>query len=150
VRKLLNDFKTFIMRGNVLDLAVAVIIGAAFKTVVDSLVNDVVTPLIGAIFGKPNFNDLVLNLRGCSTVAGKSVCKGTVRYGAFLTNVTNFLIIAAAIFVMIKMFERLQDLRQRQIEETGEVPLATDEVALLTEIRDILRRQATPATGSSS
>jgi large conductance mechanosensitive channel len=123
------------MRGNVLDLAVAVIIGAAFKTVIDSLVNDVITPFIGAIFGKPNFNDLVLNLRGCH----KGVCKGTVRYGNFLTNVTNFRIIAAAIFVMIEAFERLQTIRKLEEEETGEPTLASDDVSLLTEIRDLLR-----------
>src|SRR6476660_445834 len=116
-----EDFKAFIMRGNVLDLAVAVIIGAAFKTVIDSLVNDVITPFIGAVVGKPNFNDLVLNLRGCRSVKnvnGKfvTVCKGTVNYGRFLTSVTNFLIIAAAIFVMIKTFERFQRIRRRQAE----------------------------------
>ena len=141
-----EDFKAFVMRGNVLDLAVAVIIGAAFKTVIDSLVNDVITPFIGAIFGKPNFNDLVLNLRGChdEKVGGKvvSVCKGTVAYGRFLTSMTNFLIIAAAIFVMIKAFERLQRIRKRDAEETGENPLASDEVTLLTEIRDLLRDRA--------
>jgi large conductance mechanosensitive channel len=142
VKQLWGDFKAFIMRGNVLDLAVAVIIGASFKTVVDSLVNDVITPLIGAIVGKPNFNDLVLNLRGCHGPATARVCKGTVRYGNFLTNVTNFLIIAAAIFVMIKAFERLPTVRKRELEESGEHPLASDEVTLLTEIRDLLRQQA--------
>jgi large conductance mechanosensitive channel len=144
VKQLWEDFKSFVMRGNVLDLAVAVIIGAAFKTVIDSLVNDVITPFIGAIFGKPNFNDLVLNLRGChaSKPGAAVVCKGTVAYGRFLTNVTNFLIIAAAIFVMIKMFERLQAIRKRDADAAGENPLATDEVTLLTEIRDLLRERA--------
>jgi large conductance mechanosensitive channel len=144
VKQLWGDFKAFIMRGNVLDLAVAVIIGAAFKTVIDSLVNDVITPLIGAVVGKPNFNELVLNLRGCHLDAKThvSVCKGTVHYGNFLTSVTNFLIIAAAIFVMIKAFERLQRIRRREELETGEHPLASDEVTLLTEIRDLLRERA--------
>jgi large conductance mechanosensitive channel len=145
VKQFWEDFKAFVMRGNVLDLAVAVIIGAAFKTVIDSLVNDVITPLIGAVVGKPNFNDLVLNLRGCQTEtkagAAIRVCKGTVRYGNFLTSVTNFIIIAAAIFVMIKAFERLQAIRKRDAEETGENPLASDEVTLLTEIRDLLRER---------
>jgi large conductance mechanosensitive channel len=142
VKQFWEDFKAFIMRGNVLDLAVAVIIGAAFKAVIDSLVNDVITPIIGAVVGKPNFNDLVVNLRGCHLNAkGASICKGTVRYGSFLTQVTNFLIIAAAIFVMIKMFERLQAIRKRD-EEAAENPLASDEVSLLTEIRDLLRERA--------
>jgi large conductance mechanosensitive channel len=141
VKQFWEDFKAFIMRGNVLDLAVAVVIGAAFKQVVDSLVNDIITPIIGAIVGKPNFNSLVLNLRGCTTSSkGARVCNGTVAYGSFLTNIFNFLIIAAAIFVMIKTFERLQNLRTRAGTE-DESPLANDEVVLLTEIRDLLRER---------
>ncbi|HEY5011204.1 MAG TPA: large conductance mechanosensitive channel protein MscL [Acidimicrobiia bacterium] len=140
MKQFYEDFKAFILRGNVLDLAVAVIIGAAFKAVIDSLVNDVITPLIGAVVGKPNFNDLVVNLRGCSGPATARICKGTVHYGNFLTQVTNFLIIGASIFVMIKAFERLQAIRRRE-EETGEVPVAVDEITLLTEIRDLLRKQ---------
>jgi large conductance mechanosensitive channel len=147
VKELWEDFKAFIMRGSVFDLAVAVVIGAAFKSVIDSFVNDVFTPIIGAIFGKPNFNNLVVNLRGCRkqpNVNGAivSVCKGTVNYGSFLTSVTNFLIVAAAVFVMIKAFTRLQAIRRREEEATGEHPLATDEVTLLTEIRDLLRERA--------
>jgi large conductance mechanosensitive channel len=147
VKQLWEDFKSFIMRGNVLDLAVAVIIGAAFKAVIDSFVNDVFTPFIGAIVGKPNFNELVLNLRGCNDkkqATGKvvSVCKGTVHYGNFLTQVTNFLIIAAAVFVMIKAFERLQAIRRREAELEAENPVLTDEAVLLTEIRDLLRERA--------
>lgn len=138
-----EEFKAFIMRGNVLDLAVAVIIGAAFKAVVDSLVNDIVTPIIGALVGKPNFNSLVLNLRGCSTNAkGLRTCNGTVAYGSFLTNIFNFLIIAAAIFVMIKTFERLQNLRKRDGDAAADSPVPSDEAVLLTEIRDLLRERA--------
>jgi large conductance mechanosensitive channel len=142
VRQFWEDFKAFIMRGNVLDLAVAVIIGAAFKAVVDSLVNDIITPVIGAIVGKPNFNSLVLNLRGCTGPASKRVCNGTVAYGSFLTNIFNFLVIAASIFVMIKTFEKLQNLRKREGDGVEEGPLASDEVVLLTEIRDLLRQNA--------
>ena len=126
-----QEFKAFIMRGNVLDLAVAVVIGAAFKTVIDSLVNDVITPFIGAVVGKPNFNSLTFKLG-----------KGVVQYGRFLTNVVNFLIIAAAIFVMIKTFERLQNLRQRDAAAEVDTPAPSDETVLLTEIRDLLRERA--------
>jgi large conductance mechanosensitive channel len=127
----------------VLDLAVAVVIGAAFKSVVDSLVNDVITPIIGAIIGKPNFNSLVLNLRGCTTNSkGARECNGTVAYGSFLTNVVNFIIIAAAIFVMIKTFEKLQTLRQRDAASEVDTPAPSDETVLLTEIRDLLRERA--------
>ena len=126
-----DEFKAFIMRGNVLDLAVAVVIGAAFKTVIDSLVNDVITPFIGAIVGKPNFNSLTFK-----------VGKGVIGYGSFLTNVVNFLIIAAAIFVMIKTFEKLQTLRQRDAASEVDTPAPSDETVLLTEIRDLLRERS--------
>jgi len=131
VKEFWEEFKAFIMRGNVLDLAVAVIIGAAFKTVIDSMVNDIVTPIIGAIVGKPNFNGLTFKLG-----------KGVVAYGSFLTNIANFLIIAAAIFVMIKTFERLQNLRKRDGTAEVENPVPSDEAVLLTEIRDLLRERA--------
>ena len=107
-----QEFKAFIMRGNVIDLAVAVVIGAAFKTVIDSFVNDVITPFIGAVVGKPDFNSLTFKLG-----------KGVVQYGSFLTNVVNFLIIAAAIFVMISTFEKLQTLRQRDAQVRRSTPL---------------------------
>jgi large conductance mechanosensitive channel len=143
VRQLWQDFKAFIMRGNVLDLAVAVVIGAAFKSVIDSFVNDVFTPFIGAVVGKPNFNELVVNLRGCHTNSQHArVCQGAVHYGNFLTQVTNFLLVGAAVFVMIKAFERLQKIRRRQAELEAENPVLTDEAVLLTEIRDLLRERA--------
>jgi large conductance mechanosensitive channel len=142
VRAFLGDFKKFILRGNVLDLAVAVIIGAAFNTVIQSLVNNLINPLIGFAFGKPNFKDLVLNL-SCKTVQvdGKSVqsCKGVVAYGSFLTDVVNFVIIGFSVFIIIKTFERLQNLRKGPPQEEGE-PLTTDQ-ELLTEIRDLLRER---------
>jgi large conductance mechanosensitive channel len=137
MRALLDDFKKFIMRGNVLDLAVAVIVGAAFNSVVQSLVKNIINPLIGFIFGKPNFNDLVLNL-SCSTNSnGMKTCKGAIAYGTFITDVINFLIIAFSVFVIIKTFERLQKLRKGTMEEEAE-PLTVDQ-EILAEIRDILR-----------
>ncbi|HEX4492559.1 MAG TPA: large conductance mechanosensitive channel protein MscL [Acidimicrobiia bacterium] len=138
-----KDFKAFALRGVVLDLAVAVVIGAAFKAIVDSFVNDVFTPIVAALFGKPDFTDLGLTLRHCAPAAkaAKSCRQSVVHYGNFLTQITNFVIVAAAVFVMIKAFERLRTLRLLAVE-TGEVPVAVDEVTLLTEIRDLLREQA--------
>jgi large conductance mechanosensitive channel len=146
VKQLIKDFKAFLLRGVVLDLAVAVVIGAAFKAIVDSFVNDVFTPVIAALFGKPNFTDLVVTLRTNCTVTktGARNCTHTaLRYGTFLTQVTNFVIVAAAVFVMIKAFEKLRTLRLLAVE-TGEVPVAVDEVSLLTEIRDLLKTQGGP------
>jgi len=140
VKDLLNDFKKFILRGNVLDLAVAVVVGTAFNAVVLSFANDVVMGLVGAAFGKPNFSNLKLNLRGCEppNQFGVRVCNGTVAYGAFITTIVNFLIVALAVFVMIKTFEKLQSLRAS--EEPEPEPLTRSE-ELLTEIRDSLQQQ---------
>jgi large conductance mechanosensitive channel len=122
---MLADFRKFIMRGNVLDLAVAVVIGVAFNAVVNSLVNDVIMQFIAAIFGKPNFNRLTFTLNDA-----------VIRYGSFLTALINFLIIAATLFVVIKAFEHLQERRKAQGEDAAEDK--SDEVVLLGEIRDLL------------
>jgi len=136
VKTLLADFKKFILRGNVLDLAVAVVVGTAFNAVVLSFANDVIMGLVGAIFGKPNFSKLAVNLRGCKkNVFGVTECKGTVAYGAFITAALNFLIVALAVFIMIKTFEKLQTMRAE--EEPEPEPLTRSE-ELLTEIRDAL------------
>jgi large conductance mechanosensitive channel len=147
VKRLVRDFKEFVLRGVVLDLAVAVVIGAAFKAIIDSFVNDVFTPIVAALFGKPNFTDLVVNLRTkCTGTAPHRACIHTaVHYGTFLTQITNFVIVAAAVFVMIKAFERLRHLRLLALE-TGQVPVAIDEITLLTEIRDLLRASSPPPT----
>ena len=128
-----EDFRKFVMRGNVLDLAVAVVIGVAFNAVVTSLVNDVIMQLIAAIIGKPNFNNLTWTING-----------GIIYYGKFLTALINFLIIAATLFVVIKSFEELQKRRRRGVDDTPEDE-KSDEVVLLTEIRDLLAREQGPA-----
>ena len=140
MKQLAQDFKKFILRGNVLDLAVAVVVGAAFNAVVQSFANDIIMGFVGALFGKPNFSSLSVSLRGCSTNAktGVRICNGTVAYGQFLTSLVNFLIIAAAVFIVIKTFEKLQNLRAA--EEPEPEPLTRSE-ELLTEIRDSLLAQ---------
>lgn len=130
MEKLLKDFRDFVMRGNVLDLAVAVVIGVAFNAVVNSLVSDVLMQIIAAVVGEPNFNGLTFTLNG-----------GIIYYGRFLTAVINFLIIAATLFVVIKAFEEMQKRRKGAGEDVAEDK--SDEVVLLGEIRDLLRdRQA--------
>ena len=128
--KMLEDFRKFVMRGNVLDLAVAVVIGVAFNAVVNSLVNDVIMPIIAAVFGETSFNDLTWTLNG-----------SVIFYGKFLTALLNFLIIAATLFVIIRAFEEMQKRRKVAGEDAAEDK--SDEVVLLSEIRDLLRaRQA--------
>ncbi len=123
--QLWEDFRKFVMRGNVLDLAVAVVIGVAFNAVVTSLVNDVIMQFIAAVFGKANFDKLTWTLNDA-----------VIRYGSFLTALINFLIIAATLFVVIKAFEQLQKRRKAEGEDVAEDK--SDEVVLLTEIRDLL------------
>jgi len=128
MRDLLKEFRDFVMRGNVLDLAVAVVVGVAFNAVVQSFATDVLMGFIGAIFGKPNFDDLVLG-----------VGDGVVVYGRFVTALVEFLIVAFAVFLAVKVFERLQSLRTRGGAEEPETPAPSDEAVLLAEIRDLLR-----------
>ncbi len=124
--KMAEDFRKFVMRGNVLDLAVAVVIGVAFNAVVTSLVNDVIMQIIAVIVGKPNFNNLTFTIND-----------GIIYYGKFLTALINFLIIAATLFVIIKAFEEMQKRRKGAGEDVDEEK--SDEVVLLSEIRDLLR-----------
>ena len=105
-----NDFKAFIMRGNVVDLAVAVVIGAAFGAIVTSFVNDVLMPPIGLALGRVNFSDLFINLSGQaypSVAAAKAAGAPTINYGIFLNTVINFVIVAFAIFLVVKGVNRL-------------------------------------------
>jgi large conductance mechanosensitive channel len=108
---MLKDFKAFILRGNVLDMAVGIIIGAAFGKIVTSLVNDVLMPPIGLVAGRVNFSDLFINLSDTaypSLAAAKAAGAPTLNYGMFLNTVVDFIIVAAVIFMLVKQFARLQ------------------------------------------
>ena len=126
MKKLLEEFRDFINQGNLIELAVAFILGLAIKSVIDSLVNDVIMPIIGAIFGKPSFDTLTLKIGD-----------GVVFYGRFLSAIVNFLIIAVTIFFMVKIYERLVSLKGPKAEEAKE----QDEKDVLIEIRDLLAQQ---------
>jgi large conductance mechanosensitive channel len=131
VRSFLNDFKKFILRGNVLDLAVAVIIGVAFNMVVQSFANDIIMGFVGAIFGKANFSAVVLH-----------VGHGRVFVGSFITAVVNFVIVSFAVFLAVKGFEAMQKVRRRNADDAADVESDIDltvDQELLTEIRDLLR-----------
>jgi large conductance mechanosensitive channel len=106
-----REFKTFIMRGNVVDLAVAVVMGAAFGAIVTSFVNDLLMPPIGVVLGGVNFNDLFVSLSGrsyASLAAAKAAGAPTLNYGAFINTVINFVIIAFAVFMLVRVVNRLQ------------------------------------------
>lgn len=130
MRGFLEEFRLFIARGNVLDLAVAVVIGAAFGAITTSLVDDILMPPIGYLVGGVDFQDLVLRLND----------EVVVRYGAFLNTVINFFIVALAMFVVVRVATAVQNFRRREAQSDAEaLPL---EVALLQEIRDLLAAQA--------
>lgn len=123
-----KEFKAFAFKGNVLDLAIGVIIGAAFGKIVSSLVNDLITPLIGILLGGLDFSSL-----------SAQVGDATITYGAFIQTVIDFLLVAASIFLFIKLIGKMK----RKEEEKPAAPLAPSaEEALLTEIRDLLKKQA--------
>ncbi|MGP2491266.1 large conductance mechanosensitive channel protein MscL [Mesorhizobium sp. PUT5] len=140
---MLKEFQEFISRGNVMDLAVGVIIGAAFGKIVDSLVNDIIMPIIGALFGGLDFNNYYLPLSSAvnaPTLAAAKAQGAVFAYGSFLTVVLNFIILAFIIFLMVKMVNNLR--RRLEGEKPAPAPAAPPaDVALLTEIRDLLAKK---------
>lgn len=130
---LLNEFKTFAVRGNVIDMAVGIIMGAAFGKIVSSLVNDIVMPPIGLVVGGVSFNQLAVTLKE-ATAETTAV---TINYGMFIQTIIDFLIISSAIFVAIKVINRLQ----RQKEQAPVEAPPSKEVQLLTDIRDLLAQR---------
>lgn len=136
---MLKEFKEFAMRGNVIDLAVGVVIGGAFGKIVASLVADVIMPPIGLLVGGVNFTDLKLHLKPAEVVDGVQKAAVTLNYGNFLQVTFDFIIVAFAIFMFIKLINKLN----RKKEEANAVPAPppepSKEEVLLTEIRDILK-----------
>jgi len=122
MQNMLKEFKEFISRGSVLDLAVGFIMGVAFSAVITSFVNDVIMAIVGAIVGKPSFNDLTLELGD-----------GVIYYGKFLTTVINFVIIALVMFLVIKAFNSMREKEEKEPELT--------EKDVLVEIRDLIQQQ---------
>ncbi len=136
--KIIDEFKTFIARGNVIDMAVGIIIGTAFTKIVNSLVADVITPAISIITGKVNFS----TLKYVIAEATETTAENAIKYGSFIQAIIDFLIIAVVVFSMVKIinttkarFEKKQD----EIKEE-EPPKPSNEEILLTEIRDLLKK----------
>ncbi|WP_314319897.1 large-conductance mechanosensitive channel protein MscL [Fusobacterium pseudoperiodonticum] len=133
--KLVDEFKAFVMRGNVVDMAVGVIIGGAFGKIVTSLVNDIFMPIIGMVLGNVDFTSLEIKLG--EPVEGAQ--QAAIRYGMFIQEIVNFLIIAFCIFMVIKLINKVQ---KKKEEEPAPAPEPTKEEVLLTEIRDALNKMA--------
>jgi len=136
---MLEEFKKFALKGNVVDLAVAVIIGAAFGSIVTSLVGDIIMPIIGAITGGLDFSNYFVPLAKSVTAGNLADAKkqgAVLAYGSFLTLTLNFIIIAFVLFVVIQLMGRLK----LQTPASAEPPKPSAEVVLLTEIRDLLKK----------
>ncbi len=132
--KIIQEFKTFAIKGNAVDLAVGVVVGAAFTGIVNSLVNDIINPFLGLVTGRIDFNDKVFVIREAS----ESAAALTVKYGAFITALINFVIVSFAIFIIVKQINRL---KEKEAEKPAKEAKVSDEVRLLTEIRDSLTQR---------
>ena len=140
-----KEFKEFAMKGNVMDMAIGVIIGGAFGKIVTSLVNDLLMPLIGALIGNVDFTTLSVTLRD-AVMNGDEVVKEavTLHYGNFIQTTVDFLIVAFCIFLMIKLINKASNMVKKQEEEAPAAPAEpepTKEEILLTEIRDLLKEK---------
>lgn len=138
----IDEFKAFLMRGNVVDLAVAVVIGAAFTSIVKSLVSDIINPIIGLLTGGVDFSNHFVTLKGTvapTLDAAKKAGAVTLNYGLFINAVINFVIVAFAIFWMVRVIQRLH---RKAPPEPAVPPAPSATEQLLTEIRDLLKERA--------
>ncbi|MBN9138439.1 MULTISPECIES: large conductance mechanosensitive channel protein MscL [Phyllobacterium] len=137
---MLKEFKEFALKGNMVDLAIGVIIGGAFGKLVDSIVNDILMPIIGLLTGGVDFSNMFIQLAGApaATLAAARTAGATLAYGNFVTLLINFLIIAWVLFMVVKAMNRLK----KKEAAAPEAPAApTKEEALLTDIRDLLAKR---------
>jgi large conductance mechanosensitive channel len=141
---MIKEFRDFIAKGNVMDLAVGIIIGAAFTAIVTSLVNDLINPVIGLILGGIDFTSMYVVLSGdvpagAGLAAAREAGAAVFAYGAFLTSCINFFIIAFVVFMLVKAVNRIRSLAEKPDEVEPEVKTGPSEVDVLIEIRDALR-----------
>lgn len=132
MKKFIQEFKDFSMRGNVMDMAVGVVIGTAFSAIITSLVKDIIMPLLGLLTGGLDLSNLSVTLLG----------KAVLTYGSFIQSIFNFLMISLSIFLMVKFANKVSSLRQKQNEQKEKVLEPSKEELLLTEIRDLLKKQS--------
>ncbi|MDE6495082.1 MAG: large-conductance mechanosensitive channel protein MscL [Duncaniella sp.] len=139
---LLKEFKEFAMKGNVIDMAVGVVIGAAFGKIVSSLVDDIIMPLVGVATGGMNFTDYKWVIQD-AVAQGTEIIKPevTMNWGAWVQTIVDFLIVAFCIFIAIKFMNKLRRNKEEEAAAPAPAPEPTKEEVLLTEIRDLLRRQ---------
>ena len=135
---IVTEFKEFITRGNVMDMAVGIIIGGAFTAIVQSLVNDLLMPVIGALFGGIDFTTLKYVVRAADEAAG--IEEAAIKYGSFIQAIVNFLLIALVIFFIVKAMNKFRRKKEEPAPAPAPDPEPSEEVKLLTEIRDALKK----------
>lgn len=141
MKNIIKEFKKFALRGNAIDLAVGIVIGAAFNSVVRSIVDDIIMPPIGWIFGKVDFSGLYINLTMVdydSLAAAKAAGAPTINYGLFINSLISFLITAWAVFILVKLINKLQDKEKEKPKGETSSP---EDIVLLREIRDSLAKK---------
>lgn len=144
---MLKEFREFAIKGNMLDLAVGIVIGAAFGTIVNSLVNDIIMPIISGIFRMPDFSNLFVVLRNpsdqvfTSVDAAREAGAAVLAYGVFINAIISFLIVAFALFMVVKAYNQVKAQMARE-EAAAPPPAPSAEESLLTEIRDLLAKRA--------
>ena len=138
MKKFMDEFKKFISRGNVVDMAVGVIVGSAFTAIVNSLVKDVITPIMGILTGGVDFTQMKYVI----TPATEEVAEVAILYGNFIQAIINFLIIAFVVFCMVKIINTMREKLEKKKEDEAPAapPAPSAEVVLLTEIRDLLKK----------
>lgn len=130
---MIKEFKDFIMRGNVLDLAVGIVIGAAFGKIVDSFVNDILMPPLGLLLGRADFTNLFINLSGetyGSLAEAQAAGAATINFGLFINNIISFLIIGFAVFLVVKSANRLRSEKKAEAPTTRECPFCCSQIAV--------------------
>lgn len=137
--KFLTEFKEFAVKGNALDMAVGVIIGAAFGKIVSSIVDDIIMPPIGWLIGGVDFSNLKITLPAGQIVEGVATQPATINYGMFIQNVIDFLIVALCVFLLVKAINKLT--KKKEQETPAAPPAPSAEEKLLTEIRDLMKNK---------
>lgn len=142
---LIKEFREFISRGNVIDLAVGIVIGASFNAIVDALVKGILMPLVGLLTGGMNFADKKIVIRPAEVIDGKEIPENALQYGLVIQSVISFLIVAFAVFMLIKGINKLRRITEKKKEEEAAAeapPPPAQEVVLLQEIRDLLKTRS--------
>ena len=147
---MLQEFRDFIAKGNVMDMAVGIIVGAAFTAIVKSMVDDLLNPILGLFTGGMDFSDKFLLLPGSvegpfdSLAAAREAGAAVFAYGAFLSAVINFLIVAFVVFILVKWVNRIKAMAEKPDDVAPDVPTAPSQVDVLIEIRDALKQRTAP------